>query len=83
MDRFTTDVIASCAFSINGNALKDPDSEFGRNIRNILDFSVMKGLALLLAWFAPYLNTIFRLKFVGDNANNYVRQIVWDTVKYR
>jgi hypothetical protein len=83
MARFTTDVIASCAFGINGNSLKDPNSEFGRNIRTVLHFSVQKGLALLLVFFAPSFNTIFRLKFMDDKMNNYVRQIVWNTVEYR
>jgi len=83
MARFTTDVIASCAFGINGNSLKDPDSEFGRRIRTVFTFSVQKGLAILIAFFAPYLNTIFRLNFMDDKMNNYVRQIVWNAVEYR
>ena len=83
MARFTTDIIASCAFGINSNSLKDPDSEFGRNIRNIFKFSVKKGLAMLTAFFAPHLKNIFRLKFIDDKTNNYVRQIVWSTVQYR
>jgi cytochrome P450 family 6 len=83
MARFTTDVIASCAFGINSNSLKDPDSEFGRHIRTLNDFSVQKGLVMLIAFFAPYLNKIFRLSFVDDETNNYIRQIVWNTVQYR
>jgi cytochrome P450 family 6 len=83
MARFTTDVIASCAFAINANSLKNPDSEFGRHIRGLADFSVQKGLTMLLAFFAPYLNTVFRLKFAGDKTNNYIRKTVWDTVHYR
>ena len=83
MSRFTTDVIASCAFGINSNSLQDPDSEFGRNIKSIFTFSVKKGLAMQFAWFAPYLNKIFRLKFVEEKTNHYVRQSVWDTVEYR
>jgi cytochrome P450 family 6 len=83
MARFTTDVIASCVFGINANTLKDPDSEFRRHTRAIAEFSVQKGLAILLALFAPYLNTIFRLKFVGNRTDNYIRQIIWDTVQYR
>ena len=83
MARFTTDVIASCAFGINSNSLKDPDAEFRRRIRTIFDFSVQKGIVMVMANFAPYLNTIFRLKYVGDKTNNYVRQIVWNTVQYR
>jgi len=83
MARFTTDVIASCAFGINGNSMKDPDSEFGRIIRAVFDFSVKKGLAMLTAFLAPQLKTILRLKFIDDKTNNYVRQIVWSTVEYR
>ena len=83
MARFTTDVIASCAFGIDSNSLKDPDSEFGRSIRTIFDFSVKKALTMLTAIFAPHLKTKFRLKFMDDKINNYVRQIVWSTVEYR
>jgi len=83
MARFTTDVIASCAFGINSNSLKDSDSEFRRNMKTVFIFSVKKALAMLFAWFAPYLNKIFRLKFVEEKTNNYVRQSVWNTVEYR
>jgi cytochrome P450 family 6 len=83
MARFTTDVIASCAFGINSNSLKEPDSEFGRRIRAIFDFDVRKGLAVLMAFFAPYLNNIFRLNVMDDKTNNYLRQTVWNTVQYR
>ena len=83
MARFTTDVIASCAFGINSKSLEDPDSEFGRRVRSIFTFSVQKGLLMVMAFFAPYLNTIFGFNFVDDKTNNYVRQIVWNTVEYR
>jgi cytochrome P450 family 6 len=83
MARFTTDTIASCAFGINGNSLKDPDSEFGRRVRSVFTFSVKKGLAMQFAFFAPYLNKIFRLNFMDDKTNNYVRKVVWSTVEYR
>jgi cytochrome P450 family 6 len=83
MARFTTDVIASCAFGINSNSLKDPHEEFGRRIRTLTNFSIQKGLAMVMAFFAPYINTIFCFFFMDDKTNNYVRQVVWNTVKYR
>jgi hypothetical protein len=83
MARFTTDVIASCAFGIDGNSLKEPNSEFGRRILSICDFTFQKGLVMVVAFFAPYLNTIFRLKFLDDKTNNYVRHMVWNTVENR
>jgi cytochrome P450 family 6 len=83
MARYTTDVIASCAFGINSNSLKDPDSEFGRRVRTVFSFSVKKGLAILFATLAPHLNNIFRLSIVEEKTNHYVRQSVWNTVEYR
>jgi len=83
MARFTTDVISSCACGINCNSLKNPDSEFGRRVRSVFTFSVKKGLAMQFAWFAPHVNKLFRLSFVDDKTNNYVRQSIWDTVEYR
>jgi len=83
MARFTIDVIASCAFGINGNSLKDPDSEFGRRLKTAVDFSVQKGLLIVMTFFAPHLNKLFRLNFMDAKTNNYIRKIVWNTVQYR
>jgi hypothetical protein len=63
MARYTTDVIASCAFGIQSNSLKDPDAEFRRYLRNIFDFSVKKGLVSLIWFFAPSLNSILNSNF--------------------
>jgi cytochrome P450 family 6 len=83
MFRYTTDVIASCAFGINGNSLTDPDAEFRRYMRNIFDFSVRKGLAALTAFSCPALTSLLKLKCVDDDTTNYIRKTVWSTVEYR
>jgi hypothetical protein len=83
MANFTIDVIASCAFGINGQTLKNPDAEFGRNIKNLFDLSVKRVLTLLLACLAPSLKNVLRLKFVEVKTTNYIRQIVWSTGEKR
>jgi cytochrome P450 family 6 len=83
MARFTTDVIASCAFGINGNSLKDPDAEFRKYLKKIFEFTFQRGLAALMSFFAPYLNTVFKLKIWDDLTTNYLRKTVWSTVEYR
>jgi cytochrome P450 family 6 len=83
MARYTTDVIASCAFGIQSNSLKDPDAEFRRYLRNIFDYSVKKGVTILLAFFAPSLKSMLKLKFVDDPTADYIRRTVWRTVEYR
>jgi len=83
MYSYTTDVIASCAFGINGHALKDPQSEFRMYVRNIFDFSISKGLAALTAFTAPQLKTLLNIKFLDVDTTRYLRKTVWSTVEYR
>jgi cytochrome P450 family 6 len=83
MYRYNTDVIASCAFGINGNSLKDPQAEFRNVLRKIFDFSVRKGLAGLTAFTAPAIQKLLNIKFLDDDTNNYLRKTVWTTVEYR
>ena len=83
MARFTTDAIASCAFGINSNSLKYPNAEFRKHTRKIFELSFRKGLAVLTSFFAPYLSTVFKLKFLDEVTTNYIRKTVWSTVEYR
>ena len=83
MYRYTIDVIASCAFGINGHALKDPQSEFRMYVRNILDFSIRKGLVALMLLTAPEIKTLLNIKFLDDDTTRYLRKTVWSTVEYR
>jgi hypothetical protein len=83
MNRYTTDVIASCAFGINGHALNDPDAEFRMYVRNLYDFSVRKGLAGLTAFTAPEVKNLLNIKFLNDKTTRYMRKTVWSTVEYR
>jgi cytochrome P450 family 6 len=83
MAKFTTDVIASCAFGIDSNSLKNPDAEFRRYMRKIIAFSITRGLAGITAFFAPNLKRILKLKFVDDITTDYIRKTVWRTVEHR
>jgi cytochrome P450 family 6 len=83
MAKFTTDVIASCAFGIDSNSLKNPDAEFRRYLRNIFNVSIMKGLAGITMIFAPNLKRILNLKFLDDITSDYIRNTVWRTVEHR
>jgi cytochrome P450 family 6 len=83
MYRYTTDVIASCAFGINSHSLQYPQAEFRRYLREVFDFSVRKGLVGLTAFFAPKITSLLKLKFLDDDTANYLRKTVWNTVDYR
>jgi hypothetical protein len=83
MYRYTTDVIASCAFGINGNSLKDPNAEFRMFLRKIFAFSFRKELAALTAFTAPAVKNLLNIKFLDDETTRYLRKTVWSTVEYR
>jgi cytochrome P450 family 6 len=81
--RYTTDVIASCAFGIDSNSLTNPDAEFRYHLRNIFGSSIRQGLTALMAFFAPSFQSVFRLKYLDDMTSSFIRETVWRTVEYR
>jgi cytochrome P450 family 6 len=83
MARFTTDVIASCAFGIDSNSLKKPDAEFRYYLRNIFGSSVLKEFSILMAFFPSSLPKLLRPKYVDDTTSDFIRRTVWSTVEYR
>jgi len=83
MYRYTTDVTASCAFGINANSLKEPNTEFRMYVRKIFGSSVRKGLATLTAFTAPAIKNLLKIKFLDDDTTRYLRKTVWSTVEYR
>lgn len=83
MCMYTTDVTSSCAFGIESNSLKNPNAEIWANHRKILKFSVLKGCAGLLMFFAPNFQNMLRLKFVSGEYTELLRRIIWSAVDYR
>ncbi|PSN30124.1 hypothetical protein C0J52_26426 [Blattella germanica] len=81
--KFTTDVIASCAFGIDSNTLKDPNSEFRLQLRKVFAFSPLASLAVFLSFFAPKILNVLRIPVVKAEVNDFVRKTLWDTAKYR
>jgi len=83
MHRYTTDIVASCAFGINANSLKYPNAEFRMYVRKIFEFSVRKGLAGLTAMTAPAVKNLLKIKLMDDDTTRYLRKTIWSTVEYR
>ncbi|GLH06692.1 Cytochrome P450 6k1 [Gryllus bimaculatus] len=81
--RYTTDTIASVGFGIQGNALKDPDAEFRRVLRKVVDFDFWLGLKSAVAFFAPSLLSTFRVRVWDSELTDFTRRVVWQTVEHR
>ncbi|CAG2061241.1 unnamed protein product, partial [Timema podura] len=69
MARFSTDVIASCAFGVKSNAMTDPNSEVS--------------IKLALAFFVPSIVHTFKLRVFDGSIAIFVRKTLWDNVEYR
>lgn len=60
--QFTTNVVASCAFGINGGAIKDPESEFRRMGRAMIEPDFYQNIKIMIVFFVPWLANLFKLR---------------------
>ncbi|XP_069687372.1 cytochrome P450 9e2-like [Periplaneta americana] len=81
--RFTTDVVASCAYGIRGNALQDPDCEFRRMGRDMLEPSFWKNIRFMIIIFLPRLARFLRLGFATPKVQEFFRRIIREVTTYR
>ncbi|PSN34610.1 putative cytochrome P450 6a14 [Blattella germanica] len=81
--RYSTDIIASCAFGIQCNCFKNPDSEFRVWGRKIFAPSFRSTFARLVSLLAPKLFPLLKLSIVPKDVSNYFRKMVRETVEYR
>ena len=63
-ENLTMDVIASCAFATNTNAGRDPDNEFLKNFRRMIDIIPIRAIAGFL--FPKWLNNLIGLRILAD-----------------
>lgn len=81
--QFTTNVVASCAFGINGGAIKDPESEFRRMGRAVIEPDFYQNMKILIIFFIPWLANLFKLRFITGIVEKFFRRIVEEVVEYR
>lgn len=84
ISRFTTDVISSCAFGLESNSIRNPDSEFRRNGKTIFAKPLLlerwrRQAAILV----PQIYKLLRLKPISGRSDDFFKKIVNDMVEYR
>ncbi|KAF2894457.1 hypothetical protein ILUMI_11719 [Ignelater luminosus] len=81
--RFTANIIGSCAFGIECNCFKDPNSEFRKHGKRVF---VPKGLEILKGFFgfaSPSLTRRLRLTLLPKEVTSFFIKIIRDTISYR
>lgn len=81
--RFTIDVVANCAFGLEGQSFTNPDADFKKMGEKIFQPSVLTGLKFLFIFIAPAFSKFLKIKFISDDVSNYFRQIIDSTLSYR
>jgi len=81
--RYSTDIIASCAFGIQCNCLKNPDAEFRQWGRKFFAPSFRNAITGVLSQLFPSVLSVLRLNPIDAKVSKYFRNMVEDTVNYR
>lgn len=81
--RFTTDIIGCCAFGIECNSLKNPDSEFRKYGKIFFETSFRDSVIRLLSITVPEVFTYFRISSLRKDMCDFFMNIVNQTVNYR
>jgi len=81
--RYTTDVIGTCAFGIEMNALSDEDSEFRKMGRNIFAPTWPNLIRITIRRSMPWLFRIFTFLVPQTKNTNFFMRIVMENIAYR
>ncbi|PSN36238.1 Cytochrome P450 6k1 [Blattella germanica] len=81
--RFTMDVIASIAFGIETNCLKDSDNDFIRWGNKVFEATPLSGLRNFINFVLPKLASIIYIPFFSKEITDHFCGLVWSTIDYR
>ena len=83
MKRFSSQAIGSALMGISVKNFQSSKSELLKHMTRSLELNVLQGFTLLCMVAAPGLLKLLRLKYMDKETENFTRNLVWDTVKYR
>ncbi|XP_051168141.1 probable cytochrome P450 6a13 [Leptopilina boulardi] len=81
--KFTADVIGSCVFGIDINALSNEENEFIRMGRKIFDFNFWKTVKFRLNTITPWLYGLLGPILADRETDNFFVNLIRDTMQYR
>lgn len=81
--RYTTDVIASCAFGLKAHSIDNPEAEFRQNGRAVFDFNWKRAIEFICFFFVPEFVSFFRMKFFSDESTEFLRSSIGYAISER
>lgn len=81
--RFTTDVIGNCAFGIECNSLRDPNTEFRIKGKRIFNLTISELLLNFASFLFPKTMNFFGARLFPKEATDFFWNVIKDTTEYR
>lgn len=81
--RLTTNIIASCAFGLHVDAIKDKDSEFYFTGKKITNMGGIQAVKFRLFETLPKVMSFFSVSFFDKKSNEYLRDVILSAIEYR
>lgn len=81
--KFTTDVIGSCAFGINMNALSNEESQFRRIGKMVFSTSLANLVRQQIKEYAPIVYYLAAYLRPSSRVTKFFTQVITETIKYR
>lgn len=81
--KYTTDLIASCAFGIEAKSFATEISEFRAVANRIFSFGLTRAVGLFFYFFAPRMVKLLKVKFVDDESAYFLRKVFSETIHQR
>ncbi|XP_056644717.1 cytochrome P450 9e2-like [Diorhabda sublineata] len=81
--RFTNDVIATTAFGVRTDSLKDPENEFFMMGKDVTNFTYWKSMKFFLYITLPKLCAFIKLRFLSRSITTFFTNIIDETIKMR
>ncbi|XP_055697243.1 probable cytochrome P450 6a14 [Phlebotomus papatasi] len=81
--RFTTDVIGNCAFGIECNSLKDPETEFRQIGRKVFESSYFGFLRNFFVMMFQDLSRMIKIKINRPEVTEFFMRVLKETTEYR
>ncbi|XP_018576951.1 probable cytochrome P450 6a13 [Anoplophora glabripennis] len=83
LGKFSTDIIGSCAFGLECNSFKDPNSPFRKYGREAFEVSTLDLIELAIADNFPELARKLKITTIRRDVSSFFRKVVNDTIAYR
>ncbi|KYB25004.1 hypothetical protein TcasGA2_TC031414 [Tribolium castaneum] len=81
--RFTLNNVASCAFGIEGKCLEEKNSQFQQLALDFMSPGSTAFFTFFLSTIIPSLSKILKVRFISQDVENRLVDLIGQTVKYR